>query len=35
VISSTGALGGFGGAALPLKSRLLAMESGWRYARDG
>lgn len=27
VVSSTGALHGFGGAGLPLKSRLLAMES--------
>ncbi len=34
VISSSGALGGFGGAGLPLKSRLLAIESGWRYALD-
>jgi methylated-DNA-[protein]-cysteine S-methyltransferase len=28
VVSSTGALHGFGGAGLPLKSRLLAMEAG-------
>jgi len=28
VISSSGALGGFGGAGLPLKSSLLAMEAG-------
>ena len=27
VISSNGALGGFGGAGLPLKSKLLAMEA--------
>jgi methylated-DNA-[protein]-cysteine S-methyltransferase len=30
VVSSTGALHGFGGAGLPLKSRLLAMESNRR-----
>ncbi|MBT3994423.1 MAG: methylated-DNA--[protein]-cysteine S-methyltransferase [Chloroflexi bacterium] len=34
VISSSGALGGFGGAGLPLKSKLLAMEAGRQSTSD-